>query len=747
MLHKLIRAMAEGQARSLGDPAKQHRVNVQRSLIIAVTISLGGILACQSPAPLVVSGTITDPYGVPPAAAVVALISPKGYGLVGDIMLTDESGHYRIEAAGEHDYILIVVPFSGHVTRGYSLHGYALQLAWLEAGSEEITRDFTLIPGHDFILEAYTADGSLVLNDDWIGLRFVEDLTGEATKDQFWGIGKGEGAPEVPGVCIPLGQKRRFFVQWTVPDFGSIMLSADNGGSGYFADEPGGTVLNLNYELARTQVDRLRANLSSYRTAGYALPPTITKDLTAAEELLAQASSLNGASQAALSDQAMSAALWALEKLELARAEQDIPRYRMGDLTITVLDAGGLPLSGATVAYTQTTHDFLFGVFDSVENVGVEGYKLMRQAGVNYITTGFYWIETEPEQDQIAWEYIDHGTGVLDLTGMGFTLKAHALLALWDFGTPDYVKAMSFDEFDREVYEHISALVSHYRDEIDIWNVINEAHGRGAALDFSRAEITTLTKTGIRAIRENDPDARIIINNAFDRYGEMRTLEVFTGNADDFTISVPAYLDQLAANDVEYDIIGQQLYNGGYSDLLANWGIGEPSGIPTWDLAHLSAYLDQLGEYGKPVHITEQSVSSTWDPEWRDRGAGWWHRHWDEETQAEFLHDFYTIVFSKERAEAITWWNINDNNSFIFKGGLLDEENNPKPAYYALRDLIAGWTTTGQGETDTAGQVTIRGYGGEYEMVVGHNGQAWRGTVHVWEQQNGECVAQTGLQK
>jgi len=133
---------------------------------------------------------------------------------------------------------------------------------------------------------------------------------------------------------------------------------------------------------------------------------------------------------------------------------------------------------------------------------------------------------------------------------------------------------------------------------------------------------------------------------------------------------------------VDYDIIGQQLYNGGYSDIFAQWGLGDPSGIPTWDLAHISALLDRLGEYGRPVHITEQSVPSTWDPDWTQYGAGWWHHPWNEETQAEFLRDFYTIAFSKEPVEAITWWDINDN-SFIFTGGLLDSESNPKPAYAA----------------------------------------------------------------
>ncbi|HEC34507.1 MAG TPA: hypothetical protein ENI37_07310, partial [Chloroflexi bacterium] len=624
-------------------------------LVIAAIFLLIGTLACRLTAPLVVSGTIADADGVPPALAFVALLSLEDYALSASTTTTD--GHYQLEAPGGQDYLLLAIPLSGETAEGYNLHGHTPQLARIPAGSGDVTRDFTFIPCHDFILESYDAEGALILNDDWAGLRFVEDTAGNATDDAFIGIDKGEGTPAVPSVCIPLNQTRRFFVQWTLPNFGSVVLMADNDGMGYAAEAQGGTVLNLSHEMARTQINRLRDNLAAYQTAGYDVPPAVAADLAEAKSLLAEAAAQTGAAQAALSDQAASVALWALENLEQARAEQDIPRYRTGGLTVTVLDAAGDPLPGATVVYTQTSHDFLFGVFSSLENAGVEGYELMQQAGINYLTTGFYWMETEPEQDQIPWDYIDHGIGVLDLVEMGFTLKAHALLALWDFGTPDYFKALGFDEANREVYEHISALVSRYRDQIDIWNVINEAHGRGAALDLTRAEITTLTQTGIRAIREHDPDARIIINNAFDWYGEIRQMTLLaTGEVDDFTLSVPAYLDQLAADGVDYDIIGQQLYNGGYSDIFAQWGLGDPSGIPTWDLAHISALLDRLGEYGRPVHITEQSVPSTWDPDWTQYGAGWWHHPWNEETQAEFLRDFYTIAFSKEPVEAITWW-------------------------------------------------------------------------------------------
>ena len=717
---------------------------MKRSVNITLTILLAGLVACKSTPPLIVSGTITDADGIPPNAALVALLSTDNYSIVSGSTTIDKTGHYNLpEAPGGHDYILIVIPSSGQTNEGYGLHGYTPELVRLEETGGNVFHDLILIPCHDFIFEIYRSDGSLILNDDWVGVHFAGDMTGNAVKDIFVGIDKGDESTSVPNTCVPVGLTRCFFFQSEIPDFGNVVLCADNESKGYTANEPGGTVLNLNYELARTQVNRLRSNLHTYHTAGYDIPTAIITELAAAETLLNDAAALMGADRAAASDRATGTVLWALENLELARAEKDIPRYRKGNLAVTVLDSHGNLLPDAFVKYKQISHDFLFGIFDTLENAGCEGYELMQKAGINYITTGFYWNETEPEQNKIPWDKIAHKIGVLDLARMDFTLKGHALLALWDFATPNYLKDISFDEFNREVYDHISALAGRYRDEIDIWNVINEAHGRGAALSFSRSEITELTQTGIHAIRENDPDAGIIINNSFDWYGESVVMEIpLKDTVDNFTLSVPAYLDQLAVTGIDYDIIGQQLYNGGYVSIFSDWGLGDPTGVPVWDLAHHSTIIDRLGEYGKPVHITEQSVPSTWQPEWEKVGAGWWHHPWDEETQAGFLHNFFTIAFSKKQVEAVTWWNINDNNSFIASGGLLDADNHPKPAYFTLRDLIANWTSSGQTMTDTAGQAVIRGYGGEYELTVAYKNHTWKGTARIREQQDSVFTVQ-----
>lgn len=722
----------------------------QKRIFIVALILIATTLACQmgasslTPPSLTISGTITGQGGKPLPSVAVLPLSPEDYSLLADPVQTDDAGHYQLELPDGRDFHLFAFPLSGGTIEDYNLRGYTVGLARVKAGSGQVKQDFTLSPCHDFILEGYDAEGQLVPEEDWFGPHFVTDMTGEATYDLFTGIDKGEDAPSILSVCVPMGQTRRFFALWTVPNFGPggsrVILEVDNGGVGFTAHDTGGTVLNFNYEIARTQVDRLRANLSAYETNGYDVPAVVKSDLATAESMLVQAAAKTGsesdagAAKAAPADQAAATALWALEKLELARAEQDIPRYRMGNLTVTVLDADGNPVPHTTVAYTQTSRDFLFGTIEGLGNK--KNLEKMQQVGVNHISVGLFWDAPSPDVTETG-QNTTLGEHVFsEVADLGLSIKGIPLIL--DIGTvAEFIEIPSFKAFNQNVYEHISALAKSYGPEIDTWRLINEAHGRPQVPNFSREETTALMRTSIRAIREHDSEARVTVNSLLDWHGRTR-VDVYmeTGEPDNFSLSVPAYIEQLETDGVDYDIIGIQHYNGGLS------GSDDPFGMVSYDLAFHSAVLDRLSTFDKPIHVTETSVASTWDPDWVRWGTGWWRRPWDEVTQAEFVRKFYTIAFSKKQVEAITWWDLDDADTFpaIIGGGLLDAEGNPKPSYDALRDVIANWTTNGESQTDADGRLHIHGYGGEYQLTITLDGQTWHKTVHVWEQRDNQMI-------
>ena len=111
-------------------------------------------------------------------------------------------------------------------------------------------------------------------------------------------------------------------------------------------------------------------------------------------------------------------------------------------------------------------------------------------------------------------------------------------------------------------------------------------------------------------------------------------------------------------------------------------------------MADQSAMLDQYIALGKPVHISEVQTPSSMEADptkWlggRIAPSGWWHRPWDPETQADWAEQFYTIAASKSEIGAITWWNLTDRRTFWPHGGLLDDHDQPKPAYHRLLEFM-----------------------------------------------------------
>jgi GH35 family endo-1,4-beta-xylanase len=140
------------------------------------------------------------------------------------------------------------------------------------------------------------------------------------------------------------------------------------------------------------------------------------------------------------------------------------------------------------------------------------------------------------------------------------------------------------------------------------------------------------------------------------------------------------YLELLAERDVQYDVVGVQLYHGG----RGHW---------VRDMADHSALLDQFAAIGKPVHITEMQTPSSTEKAGDVLGfdvgnAGWWHRPWDPETQADWVEQIYRVAISKPAVHAVSWWSFSDRESFWPHGGLLDREDQPKPSYYRLKAMI-----------------------------------------------------------
>jgi hypothetical protein len=69
-----------------------------------------------------------------------------------------------------------------------------------------------------------------------------------------------------------------------------------------------------------------------------------------------------------------------------------------------------------------------------------------------------------------------------------------------------------------------------------------------------------------------------------------------------------------------------------------------------------------------------------------------WHRHWDEDLQAEWMEKIYTLHYSKPWIEAVNWYDQVDQFSFIKNGGLIANPNGDKKyAYHKIKSLRGMW--------------------------------------------------------
>ena len=88
--------------------------------------------------------------------------------------------------------------------------------------------------------------------------------------------------------------------------------------------------------------------------------------------------------------------------------------------------------------------------------------------------------------------------------------------------------------------------------------------------------------------------------------------------------------------------------------------------------------------------------------------------------QAIALRNLYRMWFSIENMMGITWWNVVDDCGAPGEpsmSGLFTRDMKPKPAFFAMNDLINGeWKTNTVRRADADGNVKFRGFKGLYEI-------------------------------
>jgi GH35 family endo-1,4-beta-xylanase len=281
---------------------------------------------------------------------------------------------------------------------------------------------------------------------------------------------------------------------------------------------------------------------------------------------------------------------------------------------------------------------------------------------------------THPAEERWQFERSDALVEWAKTNGMtihGHTLVWHAQTPNWFFegGDPDTIR--------QRMKDHIETLVGRYKGQLQSWDVVNEAIGDGGNSETAKTENLRDSKwlqslgpefltLAFKYARDADPDAVLYYNDYNIESGPKHA-------------SSMVLLKRLLDDGAPIDAVGIQ----------GHWRSGR---VPFEDIEQA---ITDYASLGLKVSITELDVTIR-----GESGGQFGRRRFrsnappsleDLNAQAEDYARLFAIFKKHENViERITFWGLNDRRTWR-RGQhplLFDANNNPKPAYASVVDLV-----------------------------------------------------------
>lgn len=375
-----------------------------------------------------------------------------------------------------------------------------------------------------------------------------------------------------------------------------------------------------------------------------------------------------------------------------AEAAARIEQHRKGDLTVVVLGPDGEPIPGATVELNMTRHAFGFGTCLRPQEILDEGEneeQFRRHLLANFNTAVYEgemkWVRMDRGTEKDKQRLIQRVSDSLDwLDEHGFEVRGHTMVwpgwgsGRWHYSPPrlkPIADAGDSETLAREVEQRIRHVGTLYAGRVTEWDVINEAvrnHqiidvvGRDAMIDW------------FKWARESDPSAELYYNEN----------TILSGGA------VDTKARQQAMENLRFLIDGGAPVQG--------IGMQCHFGSTLVGMEKMKTILDEFAATGMRLTVTEFDVAIP-----------------DEEVQADYLRDFYTMAFSHPAMDAILMWGFWEKRHWKPEAAMFRADWSPKPMVGAYRDLLFNqWWTREQVLTDDKGTAQIRGFHGDYAVTV-----------------------------
>lgn len=404
------------------------------------------------------------------------------------------------------------------------------------------------------------------------------------------------------------------------------------------------------------------------------------------------------------------------------KIKSNIELYRKGYAEIVIKDSNGAPITDAKITAKQKSHEFKFGanlfMLDEFEtDEKNEKYKKSFYDVFNMATLPFYWDATEPKKGQTRYDKNSvklYRRPPIDLCmefceKHGIEPREHALA--YEAFFPKWLYRASVNEVKSALRNRFEEIAERYKDKIPTIEVTNE-------MDW------VCGKTAFY----NEPDYVEWCFKTAEKYFPANQLVINEGSKvswSDCCRSTDKYYAYVEANKLKgarIDAIGMQYH------MFFNAEEEYERTRPFYNPQNLYNHMDLYSNFKIPLQITEVTI-----PAYSNDAA-------DEEIQAEIIENLYSIWFSHPSVEQIIYWNLVDGYAHLadpdpekikksqgdmsvgenyYYGGLLRFDMTPKPAYFAIKNLINNkWHTEKQISTDKCGKASFKGFYGKYDLKI-----------------------------
>ena len=383
-------------------------------------------------------------------------------------------------------------------------------------------------------------------------------------------------------------------------------------------------------------------------------------------------------------------------------AADNIEKYRKGDMKVIVKDATGGLISDAEVKVDMQKHEFGFGNIVNRPQFGggsknSEMYRKIVKENFNQVT-----FENAFKHDMWV-QYKNEGTtdrifqAIDSLESWNIDLRGHAMV--WpatryttickpcielDPDTAAVIKCLE-KTINPSIKERGEAARGHVVD----WDVMNEPYVNHKFMDYmgNKAVIDWFNQT-----RQYDPNAKLFINETrFIIDGGVNS------NVQDNLFEWATYLKE---NKVDIGGLG---FQGHFNET----GLTSPD--------KLQEIFDRFAKLDLTLKITELDIQTM-----------------DWELQADYMRDFYTVVFGHPSFEGIISWGFWEKSHWRPECAWWDKNWNIKPVGLVHQDLVfKQWWTNEAGVTGKDGTFKVRGFEGDYKITVTKNGKETIQEAHL----------------